>query len=547
MIKKIFLIIFLSFNSFFFGQGINNFSINGNLVLNGQTFQEDLQIGAEKRDPNLTSNLNILIKYKNNITAGVRYDIYKNPIPGFEKYEGNGIGNRFIQFQNIKNIDITLGHFYDQFGSGILFRSYFDPNLGIDNSVNGLRIKYNPISGIDLMGIIGKQKNYWELGPGIIRGFDANIYINNFIFKNSTSIMTLGLSFVTKKQKDNNPVYILPENVGSWSGRATLSKGNWNFEGEYAYKINDPSQTNNYIYKNGNSLILSSSYSIKGLGFVLSGKRVDNMNYRSDRNAVLQELNINFLTSLNKQQSYALASIYPYVTQPNGEMGMQFDCFYKIPKKSKLGGKYGTEFSFNFSNCFDINKTPISPNENQINEPGTLGYESNFFKIGENKLFQELNIELKKKVNRKLKLSSTYINIYNNDKILKAQKILENSSHEEIYANIFIAEGEYRIKPKYTLKSELQHLHTNQHFGNWGMILIEANMDRFFFSIQDLYNYGHPEDAAHYYSLTLGMVKNSHRLELRYGKVRAGLFCVGGICREVPASNGFSINLTSTF
>ena len=160
---------------------------------------------------------------------------------------------------------------------------------------------------------------------------------------------------------------------------------------------------------------------------------------------------------------------------------------------------------------------------------------------------EELNIELKKKVNRKLKLSSTYINIYNNDKVLKAQKILENSSHEEISANIFIAEGEYRIKPKYTLKSELQHLHTNQHFGNWGMILIEANMDRFFFSIQDLYNYGHPEDAAHYYSLTLGMVKNSHRLELRYGKVRAGLFCVGGICREVPASNGFSINLTSTF
>ena len=546
MIKKIFLIFFLSFNGFFFGQGINNFSINGNLNLNGQTFQEDLQIGAEERDPNLTSNLNIFIKYKNDITAGIRYDIYKNPIPGFEKYEGNGIGNRFIQFQNIKNTDITLGHFYDQFGSGILFRSYFDPTLGIDNAIDGLRLKYNPISGIDLIGIIGKQKNYWGLGPGLIRGFVANIFINNFILKNSKSIMTFGLSFVTKKQNDDNPVYILPENVGSWSGRATLSNGNWSFEGEYAYKINDPSQTNNYIYKNGNSIILSTSYSIKGLGFVLSGKRVDNMNYRSDRNAVLQELNINFLTSLNKQQSYSLASIYPYVTQPNGEMGIQFDCFYKIPKKTKLGGKYGTELSFNFSNCFDINREPISE-ETQIYEPGTLGYKSNFLKIGEKKLFQELNIELKKKVNRKLKFSSTYINVYNNDKILKAQKILENSSHEEIYANIFITEFEYKIKPRYTVKSELQHLETNQHFGNWGMALFEANLDKFFFSIQDLYNYGHPENTAHYYSLTMGVVKNSHRLELRYGKVRAGLFCVGGICREVPASNGFSINLTSSF
>ena len=90
-------------------------------------------------------------------------------------------------------------------------------------------------------------------------------------------------------------------------------------------------------------------------------------------------------------------------------------------------------------------------------------------------MFQELNIELKKKVNRKLKLSSTYINVYNNDKILKAQKILENSSHEEIYANIIITEFEYKIKPRYTVKSELQHLETNQHFGNWGMALFEAN------------------------------------------------------------------------
>ena len=545
MNKYCIFIFIILFQSNISGQGINNFSLSGNMIINGQTFQEDLSIGAEERDPNLTSNINLLLRYKDYITTGLRYDIYKNPIPGFGKYEGNGIGNRFIQFQKW-NLDITLGHFYDQFGSGILFRSYFDPNLGIDNAVNGLRIKYNLLSGIDLIGIIGKQKNYWEQGEGIIKGFDVNIFLNNYILQKSKTIISLGCSFVTKYQEDNDPVYILPENVGAWSGRATISNGNWNFEGEYSYKINDPSQTNNYIYKNGNSLILSSSYSIKGLGFVLSGKRVDNMNFRSERNAILQELNINFLTSLNKQQSYSLATIYPYVTQPNGEMGIQFDCFYKIPKKSKLGGKYGTEININFSNCFDIERSQINT-ENEINEPGTFGYESNFFKVGDEKLFQEFNLEIKKKVNRKLKVSSTYINLFNNDKILKAQKILENSEHEKIYANIFVLEGEYKIKPKYTIKSELQHLQTKQHFGNWGMALIEANLNQFFFSIQDLYNYGHSEDAVHYYSFTAGVIKNAHRLELRYGKVRAGLFCVGGVCREVPASNGFSINLTSSF
>ncbi len=523
----------------------NNLSFSGDLQISGQTFQEDSSIGAEKRDPNLNSYLNLYLGYKDYLRIGTRLELYKNPIPGFEKYEGEGIAHKFIQFQKW-NLDITIGNFYDQFGSGVLFRSYFDPNLGVDNSVNGARIKYRPSSGIDLMAIIGKQRNYWEQGDGVIKGFDAQVYLNDYIFKKSQTTISLGGSFVTKHQKDNDPFFILPENVGAWSGRMNISKGRWNFESEYAYKINDPSFTNNYIYKNGNSLIISGSYSKKGLGLVLSGKRVDNMNFRSDRDATLQQLNINFLTSLNKQQSYSLATIYPYVTQPNGEIGIQFDCFYKIPKKSKLGGKYGAELNLNFSNCFTINKTNPSDSE-LIGQPGTLGYESDFLEFGNEKLFQEINVAIKKKINKQLKLHTTYINVFNNDKILKAQKVLEGGDHEEIFSNIFILESEYKIKPRYTVKSEIQHLQTKEHFGNWGMGLIEANLKNFFFSIQDLYNYGNPISPTHYYSITTGFIKNSHRVELRYGKVRAGLFCVGGICREVPASNGFSINITSSF
>ena len=538
-------IFFISLFLSFYALTQNNLSFSGDLQISGQTFQEDLLIGAEKRDPNLNSYLNLSLDYKNYLRIGTRLELHKNPIPGFENYEGEGIAHKFIQFQKW-NFDVTIGNFYDQFGSGILFRSYFDPNLGIDNSVNGARVKYKPSSGIDLTAIIGKQRNYWDLGEGIIRGFDTQIYLNDYLFKKSTTIVNLGGSFVTKYQKDNDPFFILPENVGAWSGRININKGGWSFESEYAHKINDPSFTNNYIYKNGNSIIVSGSYSQKGLGLVLSGKRVDNMNFRSDRDATLQQLNINFLTSLNKQQSYSLATIYPYVTQPNGEIGMQFDCFYKIPKKSKLGGKYGTELNFNFSNCFSINK--INPTDSElIGQPGTLGYESNFFEFGDEKLFQEININIKKKINKQLKLQTTYINLFNNDKFLKAQKLLEGGAHEKIFSNIFILESEYKLKPRYTIKSELQHLQTKQHLGNWGMGLIEANLKNIFFSIQDLYNYGNPTSPTHYYSVTTGFIKNSHRIELRYGKVRAGLFCVGGICREVPASNGFSINITSSF
>ena len=75
MTKYFLFIFFILFYSKSFGQGINNFSLNGNLVLNAQTFQEDLSIGAEERDPNLTSNLNLLLRYKDYITTGLRFDV----------------------------------------------------------------------------------------------------------------------------------------------------------------------------------------------------------------------------------------------------------------------------------------------------------------------------------------------------------------------------------------------------------------------------------------------------------------------------------------
>ena len=37
------------------------------------------------------------------------------------------------------------------------------------------------------------------------------------------------------------------------------------------------------------------------------------------------------------------------------------------------------------------------------------------------------------------------------------------------------------------------------------------------------------------------------RFALGYGKKREGIFCVGGVCREVPASNGFNVRLSSNF
>ena len=276
----------------------------------------------------------------------------------------------------------------------------------------------------------------------------------------------------------------------------------------------------------------------------LGVKRIDNMYFRSQRRgASLQELNINYITPFTKQQAYSLATMYPYTSQPNGEMGSQIDVYYKIPKKTKLGGKYGTDISINFANSFNIDKTLLPDSAGYLD--GTLGYSSNFFRLGNDKLFQEINIEFNRKINKNIKLIGTYINLKNNDKIIGRQW------KELIKANIFILESIIKIPNKKSsrpsLRTEIQHLSTKQDVGNWVMGLFEYKISSYFFSIQDLYNYGNKNEKPHYYSISLGYSIGANRISATYGKQRAGLFCVGGVCREVPSANGFTISLTSSF
>ncbi|MEJ6490989.1 MAG: DUF6029 family protein, partial [Flavobacteriales bacterium] len=46
---------------------------------------------------------------------------------------------------------------------------------------------------------------------------------------------------------------------------------------------------------------------------------------------------------------------------------------------------------------------------------------------------------------------------------------------------------------------------------------------------------------------TFGYVREATRITLSYGRQRAGLFCVGGVCRFVPANNGLTLNFTQSF
>lgn len=549
------LLLALSLSLFLHGHGqeekkddkkIETGELHGNFDIQAQYYNPDSAIGAPPVDERVRMNaFGNLIYTKGKFTAGLRYESYQNAILGFnDLYRGNGIPYRFFQY-SMKDLDITVGNFYEQFGNGQVLRAYEERGLGIDNVFDGVRLKYRPYSGIEMKLLIGKQRWYFQQSNGIVRGLDFDFQLNEIIEKwaEKKTRVSFGGSAVSKYQDDQNTQYTLPENVLALSGRGDISIGDFAFSGEYTYKYNDPGLDNNFLYKPGQTLFLSGSYSTKGLGINVSAKHTDNMFFRSDRNnnSVFNDMMINYLPALTKQHTYNLAAtLYPYATQPRGEVAFQADLTYKIPKKSKLGGKYGTTIAVNYSVVHNIDTTGLN------DELTTRqGYSTNFLGYGDRKYFQDFNIEISRKFSKKFKAKLTYLNFIYDMEIVQGL-----GGRETIFADIVIADLLYKFNRKTALRVELQSLTTQQDQGNWATIVSEFTYSpHWVVGLINQYNYGNsdPSLRLQYPFATVTYVTGANRLTLSYGRQRAGIFCVGGVCRVVPASNGLSIAVTSSF
>ena len=496
-----------------------------------------------------------------NFTAGMRFEAYLPPLTGYDvQYNGVGVPYWYVNYKN-DFIDITAGNFYEQFGYGMMLRTYQEWTLGYDNSLRGLRVKVMPTKGITFKGVYGVQRYYWEpykdYNRGIVKGFDADFYLND-IFKslNDAKVkLTLGGSFVsdyqqgtTKNIPSNGKILELklPENVSNYGGRFNLNISNFNWFTEYAHKINDPNTMNNHIYKNGDGLFTNLSFSKTGLGISVMSKWIDNLSYKSDRSLTNNMLNINYLPSITKEHSYALASMYPYSTQPNGEVGISGTVTIHFAKKSALGGKTGLSIAANFSQVNGLKKTPLN-DTTVVGQIGTQGYTSTFYGVGKDVYYQDGNIEVSKKFGKKWKGIFTYLyQTYNKD-------IVEGHApgdYGTIYSQIGIADIAWNITKKHTLRWEVQGLFTKQDKGNWVAGLVELTISPdWFVSVVDQYNYGNTvaSQRLNYYTLSAGYTNHSTRIAVSYGRQREGIICVGGVCRFVPATNGLTLTVTSSF
>ena len=568
----------------------NKLAVRGSIQSDILIPQEDDKIGTGSyKDWGLTNTyaeLHLMNKY---MTAGARFEYLDHPLPGFEpNFKGWGLPHIYITGR-YKGVELTAGDFYDQFGSGLILRTYEERSLGIDNSLRGGRLVVKPYKGINIKVLGGQQRIYWnhrnflmpfafanEFGGDYkntendtwVYGADIELSFDQWFKKMAerNTRFTLGFSAVSKHEGNEDILTLrptgekdqfgadkigayklnLPNNVGAFDVRANLQAGNYNFLAEYAMKSEDPSFDNGYIYRRGNALLLSGSYSKRGMSALVQAKRSEDMAYRSVRSGTGTAGFINHLPAFSMQHTYALAALYPYATQNAlGEWAFQAELGYNFKRKTALGGKYGTNVKVHFSHVRAIDREPLA--EVGDNVMGTKGYDSKFFKMGDETYYQDINVQVEKKITRNFKLNLMYMNQRYNKTVVEGHGGM-------IKSHIAIAEAKYTFNKRFTLRGEAQYLNTKQDQGDWWFGLLELSiLPNFMLTISDMYNAKVPNtdetatSKQHYYMFTGCFTHKSHRLQVGYGKTRAGYNCSGGVCRYVPASKGLQVSYNYIF
>ena len=476
-----------------------------------------------------------------------RAELTEWPMLGYDaNFGGYGLSHLHVG-ANFSWGKITIGDVYGQFGSGMVLRLYEDRALGVDNALRGAKVEATPYKGIFIEALGGKQRRYWNCyedgawgwnyTQDAVLGANVELGLHEWIpqLQEAGANLTIGGSYVSKYQKMDTIIFIdpdvmqaymynLPEWVGAGSVRTQLQMKGWNAMVEYAYKANDPSILNDYSYKHGEALLMSLSYSQKGLAILAQAKRSKNMSFRSDRQANLMAGTINHMPPFATQHTYMLASLYPYGTHKTAnEWAFQGEIRYTWKRGTGMGGKYGTTLKLNASHI--------------------RGTGERWFDMSEEPYYTDINLELNKKINKQWYIGAMAMYQTYNKRIVEGKGDL-------IRAGIGVVEAKYALNKKVQMRTELQYLYTKQDEGQWVAALYELSLWRqLVISGQWMYNIGYAHEATneHYYTVAATYTHGAHRVMAGYTKTREGFNCSGGVCRYVPKQEGVSLTYNFTW
>lgn len=509
----------------------------GSFETNTIYYRDDAKTEATAPDDHFGSNNFLKLDYyRGKLAVGVQMEAYLPVLQSFPtELTGTKLTNYYVTWQD-DAFSVTAGTFYDQFGSGLLFRSWEDRMLGMNNALMGARFVYNYKNIVAFKAIWGLPRLGMEFSETQVRGADLSFSLAELLKWNNTSLSLEG-SVLSRYEKIPQDLIDEGGKPGSegYSGRIYFERSGFSLKAEYVdagkkYAI-DPEinpDKDIYLQKNGNAQLLELGYNRSGLGISLSGRRLEWMRSEITSNGNLKSSSanlLNYIPAMCTQYTYMLTNLHPYTAQigdavynNSGEIGGQADIFYNFKRGSALGGKRGLKVHANFSTYYTLNKEGTA-------KAGKL-------------LYRDISIDVEKQFTRKFKAVLLY----------SMQE--ENPSYGRKSAtrlqNVFVADMQYKFTPKFSTRLELQYLTTHEDDKDWMAALLEINFAPAW-SIygSDMYNNG--SSKIHYFNAGVSYARSRTRIALSYGRNREGLLCSGGVCRLTRAYTGANLQITTSF
>lgn len=531
--KKIALSGILSFFALFAqAQG----TLSGDLMTNVNFYNRDSAINAFGNPlyDNLLSGGEswLALRYNiNGFTAFLRADAFQNSNlynPG-EPINGYGIGAWSLS-KEFDKLTVTGGFIYDQIGSGILFRSYEDRGLLIDNAISGIHLKYIVDEHITLKAFGGQQKNVKTFGKyePIIKGFNAegdyqigNLHLSPGIGALNRTLDQTSMNAIVSKinSYDFEDRFVPTYNTFAYTFYNNLTYGDFTWYAEGAYKTKEAIKGSFFdeklVNRSGNVLYTTLGYARKGIAFNFSGKRTENFVMRTSPNEILIRGMLNWQPVVARLRPQRLLARYTPASQDISEIALGGDML--------LSPNEDLDFTFNYTH---------------INT------------LGDTALYRELYAEM------------NYRGLKNWEFQAGVQVLQYNQELYQLKPNVPMvkaitpfAEAVYRINDKHALRTEWEYMHTDQDFGSWVFGLLEYTMaPKWSVAISDMYivklNPKNPagiKEPRHFYNFFVAYTQGAHRFTAAYVKQVEGINCTGGVCRYEPAFSGLRLTLTSSF
>jgi hypothetical protein len=447
---------------------------------------------------------------KGHFSAGLQGEWYPSPLPGYDQaLKGFGIPLKYVKLDG-STWSVTLGDFYDQFGSGLVLRSWEDRDLGIANSIGGIRFNAGFFDDrLSLTVLSGAPRQGLGYAKSLVSGADANLRLGP---------LTLGSSLVARaewEQEEDLSVLLgnaAPQNVLLYSGRAQLVHGPFQTKAEIVLKSRDFTAVHNatgsdsFTLEGGRAFTWNFMYSSKRILASVTYRYLYNMDFAARRTLGTKVLSntLNYLPALCKQQTYMLACLNPYETYSEGESGFAGTVYYHPSWLKSLSLTVGGSWIDGLGKVLPLRETNY------------LAYRDIYF-------------DAAYRWSKKLK-TNLYVSIqessptHGNRKATNAQ-------------NVFVLDGTYKLSKKYSLHSELQYLYSQELTKDWMAALVEFGMaPNWSFSISDMYNHGSTKD--HYWNVNASYNSGGVRIMAGYGRNREGMVCSGGVCRYQPEYKG---------